>query len=127
MLLPVDFLTFPDQDGDGDLTSLGEARSNASCVSARTSVALDNQEDSQVRTMDWLMQSPVQAEAESESVPEEDAVRKAVPVDTSEEDQSDELLDSVPDDSIPDHITDALPNTSLDTVSGQLFMPVAPF
>ncbi|KAJ8355221.1 hypothetical protein AAFF_G00085130 [Aldrovandia affinis] len=67
MLLPVDFLTFPDQDGDGDLTSLGESRSNASCVSARTSVALDNQEDSQVRTMDWLMQSPVQAEAESAS------------------------------------------------------------
>ncbi|KAJ8361686.1 hypothetical protein AAFF_G00431980 [Aldrovandia affinis] len=33
MLLPVDFLTFPDQDGDGDLTSLGESRSNASCVS----------------------------------------------------------------------------------------------
>ncbi|KAJ8385115.1 hypothetical protein AAFF_G00192560 [Aldrovandia affinis] len=116
MLLPVDFLTFPDQDGDGDLTSLGESRSNASCVSAWTSVALDNQEDSQVRTMDWLMQSPVQAEAESKSVPEEDAVGKAVPVDTSEEDQSDELLDSVPDDSIPDHITDALPNTSLDTV-----------
>ncbi|KAJ8377536.1 hypothetical protein AAFF_G00256320 [Aldrovandia affinis] len=108
MLLPVDFLTFPDQDGDGDLTSLGESRSNASCVSARTSVALDNQEDSQVRTMDWLMQSPVQAEAESASVPEEDAVGKAVPVDTSEEDQSDELLDSVPDDSIPHHITDAL-------------------
>ncbi|KAJ8367497.1 hypothetical protein AAFF_G00317200 [Aldrovandia affinis] len=145
MLLPVDFLTFPDQDGDGDLTSLGESRSNASCVSARTSVALDNQEDSKVRTMDWLMQSPVQAEAESESVPEEDAVGKAIPVDTSEEDQSDELLDSVPDDSIPDHITDALPNTSLDTVhlpvdgsvalgdppdlveSGQMFMPVAPF
>ncbi|KAJ8355218.1 hypothetical protein AAFF_G00085100 [Aldrovandia affinis] len=48
--------------------------------------------------------------------PEEDAVGKAVPVDTSEEDQSDELLDSVPDDSIPDHIIDALPNTSLDTV-----------
>ncbi|KAJ8410178.1 hypothetical protein AAFF_G00201590 [Aldrovandia affinis] len=55
--------------------------------------------------------------------PEEDAVGKAVPVDTSEEDQSDELLDSVPDDSIPDHIIDALPNTSLDTV----FVPVAPF
>ncbi|KAJ8349066.1 hypothetical protein SKAU_G00276550 [Synaphobranchus kaupii] len=132
MLLPVDFLTFPEQNRD--LVTSGESQSNASCVSARTSNALGNREDSRSRTMNWLMQSPVQTGAESESAPEEDAVGKDLTVDVSDEDQSDELLDSVPDDSATGHSahahTDTGPSTpdrSLDPVHDTVQLPVNGF
>ncbi|KAJ8333555.1 hypothetical protein SKAU_G00415630 [Synaphobranchus kaupii] len=132
MLLPVDFLTFPEQNRD--LVTSGESQSNASGVSARTSDALGNREDSRSRTMNWLMQSLVQTGAESESAPEEDAVGKDLTVDVSDEDQSDELLDSVPDDSATGHSahahTDTRPSTpdrSLDPVHDTVQLPVDGF
>lgn len=69
MLLPVDFLTFLEQDGHQAVS--GESQSDAQCGSAQSSI-LGEREDTQARTMNWLIQSPVQAEAGSESVPERD-------------------------------------------------------
>ena len=59
------FLTFPEQAGPQAVS--GELQSVVPCGSGRSPV-LDIQEDAQSRTMNWLMQSPVQAEAGSGSV-----------------------------------------------------------
>lgn len=118
LLLPVDFLMTTDQEGDQ--ASFGDSHSTSSHVNDRSSVASDNLEDSQMRTMDWLMRSPEQAEAEDESFLESDDVGEASPVNVYGV-QSEELLDSVSADSAPTHIsnslrgTDALHNTSQNT------------
>lgn len=122
MLLPVDFLTFPGQEGN--LASLEESQSDNWCAGARSSVAVADKEDSQTRTMNWLMQSPVLAEAESESVPEEDVVEKALSVDASGDDQSDERQDSVLDDSVTDQITHAHTDKSPVLVHDIAHLPV---
>lgn len=115
LLLPVDFLMNADQEEDR--ASLGDSQSSASCVNVRSSVTLDNPEDSHMHTMDWLMRSPDQVEAESGSFLDGDVVGEASPVNANEI-QPDELLDSVSEDSAPDHDsegTDALHNTSQNT------------
>lgn len=64
---------------------------------------MDNQEDVQSRTMNWLMQSPVRAEAESESVSEGSDLGEASVVLAMETDQSVALPDNAPDDFEHDH------------------------
>lgn len=66
MLLPVNFLAFPERVGPQAIS--GESQSAVPCESGQSSV-VNNQEDAQSRTMTWLMQSLVQAEAGSESFP----------------------------------------------------------
>ncbi len=75
---------------------------------------MDSQEDTQARTMNWLMQSPVQAEARSEGVPEGDGLSNTLLVDAMEKGQSEEPPDSVADGSEHDRITDVHTDSSSD-------------
>lgn len=104
MLFPVDFLTFPKQVGPQAIS--GKSQSVVLCESGQSSV-VDNQEDAQSRTMTWLMQSPVQAEAGSESVSEGSDLGEASLVLA---DQSVELPDNAPDDFEHDHSTHVHPD-----------------
>ncbi|XP_035984622.1 uncharacterized protein LOC118558239 [Fundulus heteroclitus] len=83
MLLPVDFLSFPEPPGSQAVS--GEPQSAVSCQSDRCCV-VDGREAAQSRTMDWLMQSPDQVEEENGSVSSSDGISNAslvVAVDTS--------------------------------------------
>lgn len=106
MLLPVDFLAVPEQEGDP--ASLGESQSMASCASAQGSVASDGREASWLRTRDWALESP--EEAGAESIPDEETGGEVEPVDALMDD------DSVPDDSIPDSTSDDLSDAVRDAV-----------
>lgn len=92
MLLPVDFLTFPEQDGPRAQAISGQSQSAVPCESGQSSI-VDNQEDAQSRTMTWLMQSPVQAEMGSESVSEGSDLCDASLVFAMETCRSEELPD----------------------------------
>ena len=116
MLLPVDFLAFPEQDGNQ--AASGESRSDASHRSAQSSI-MDNEEDTQARTMNWL-----RVEAESESVPGGVGLDDALMVDVMEGDQLDESPDSVPDDSERVHITHAHTDSPSDPVHGTAHVSV---
>jgi len=122
LLLPVDFLTFPGQEGN--LASLEESQSDNCCAGAQSSVEVADKEDSQTRTMNWLMQSPVLAEVESESVSEEDVVEKALSADASGDDQSDIQQDIVLEDSVSDQITHEHTDKSPDLVYDIAHLPV---
>lgn len=121
MLLPVDFLTFSEQDGHQAVS--GEPQSDAQCGSAQSSI-LGDREDTQARTMNWLIQSPVEAEAGSESVPEGDDFDDTLQVDAIEKGQSEELPDSVSADSEHSHIIHAHTDPSSDPACDTAHLPV---
>ena len=109
MLLPVDFLTFPEQAASQAVC--GESQSAVPCGSGRSSV-VDNQEDARSRTMNWLMQSPDQAEAGSESVSEGSVVAVTSLVLAMEMGQSEKLPDCAPGDFDHDDSSHAHPTSS---------------
>lgn len=121
MLLPVDFLMCPEQN---ELQAAsGESQLDAQCGSAQSSIFGDR-EGARARTRNWLMQSPAQAEAGSESVSDEDGFDDVCQVDAMEKGQAEKLPDSLPADSEHSRVTHAHTDLSLDPVGDTAHLPV---
>lgn len=120
LLLPVDFLMFLGQAGPQAVS--GESQSAVPCGSGRSSV-VDDQEDAQSRTMNWLMQSPVRAEAGSESVLEGSDVGDTSLVLAMEMEQSEALLNCAPEDFECDYSSHARPTSSSVSVHDTRHLP----